>query len=427
MSFDENALKQAEQAQKQAELVQKYAAYEANFVKTFGTIANGHQWGFDQTAVTATRGSVTDSDEKWIIPDDFTNPNPNKEGIYANCARAAAAGTLLADIPNFDFSNYFLQHVEQPKNKNGKKKVGQLQAWDSHANGGQGDWVDCDNFSDGKNNGFFDCLGINSYISQDALHCTTLMTNMGTAKDANNKRFRVGSDSDGWSYNYGFLAYDNSYFLCVEHINFKGELGWWIIRIGEANPDRINNTKYQARVLCEDMGDIGDYDFNDVVFDAIIDKNNNIDIEIVAAGGILPIYIGGEDEEHGGTRVTIGRMANTGEGEFVPYQKIHYPANDDGSPKFASINDIPVYVNPGGSAIPYELVARPSAAPQKICTFLKTKYADEYVRIDNAYKQFAEWVNNAQPTTWSRNMNWWLTDLDLTNNNAAPTIPSGDE
>ena len=41
--------------------------------------------------------------------------------------------------------------------------------------------------------------------------------------------------------------------------------------------------------------------------------------------------------------------------------------------------------------------------------------------------QFAEWVNNAQPTTWSRNMNWWLTDLDLTNNNAAPTIPSGDE
>ena len=415
VAFDENAQKEAEIAKAQAEIAQKYATYQADFVKTFGSIARGHQWGFDQTT---TRGAVTNSDLEWIIPENFRRPRPNAEGVNANTI-AANLDNLYTTLDDFNFNNYWLQHVDKGKHHT---EAGRLQAYDSNANNGQGDWIDVTNFTGGDNpDGEFKCANINSYINNNALQSTTLMTNMGKAIDpVTKKQFRIGSE-DNWSYEYYFLKYNNQTYLCLKHVwtngnGNKSEDCWWIIRIGEAETKVVGN-KFQGRVLCEDMGEIGDYDFNDLVMDVVCDKDNNIDITVVAAGGMLPIYIGGKDAENGGTLVTLGKMTNTGLNENEHLQKIHYDANADGSPRYASIREIPIWVNPGGGeAWAYELKAKPDEAPQKICTFLSTRYPDEYVRIDNAYTGFKNWVNNATPTTWSEHLKWWLVDLDLDNN-----------
>ena len=422
VSFDENAQKQAEQAKKQAQLDQKYASYESNFVKTFGAIAPGHKWGFDQTAVVKSRGSVTNSELSWFIPENFRTPSQNKEGIEANTIRDNMSN-LTTTLPNFNFNNFWLQHVESPDHTQGKsgKGVGQLQAY-SQPDG----WVDVANFTGGMNsNGKFVCEGINVYINNNALHNTTLMANMGTAKEpGTGYQFRYKQDGE-WCYDYYFFNYGGSTFLCLKrYYAKKGETSWWIIRIAEAETG--DETLYRGRVLCEDMGEIGDYDFNDVVFDAEILENNDIEVSVVAAGGILPIYIGGSPEE-GGIKVDLGKMVNTGEHNGVKHQKITFKANRDGSPKFASIHAVPVWVDPGGEAIPYELKAEDGKAPQKICTYKLTAYPDEYIRIDNAYKGFAEWVNTQNPNKWSEHVNWWLIDLDLTNNAHEPVAEDVDE
>ncbi len=406
VAFDENAQKEAKA---QAELQQKFATYESKFVSAFGAIASNHQWGFDQTAVVTTRGAVIESDLEWYIPESFRTPSQNKEGINANTI-AANLNNLTKTLSGFNFNNYWLQHVDKGKHHT---DAGRLQAYDQ-TNG----WVDVTNFTGGDNpNGTFKCDNINSYIGKKSLQSTTLMTNMGTATEpGTGYQFRFGSDNN-WSYDYYFFNYNNSTFLCLKHIWTNGngkkqETCWWIIRIGEAEAI-TNNTKYRGRVMCEDMGSM-DFDFNDVVFDAEIDKNNNIDITVVAAGGTLPIYIGGSPE-NGGVKVTMGEMVNTGENNGVTPQTIHFDAVN-GSPKFASIHAIPVWVDPGGEAIPYELTAESGKSPQKICTYLLTSYPDEYIRIDKAYNNFTEWVNNEDPQKWSNHVNWWLVDLVLSNN-----------
>ena len=404
---------EVQQAKAQAELAKKKAAYQSDFVKTFGPIASGHQWGFDQTR---TRGSVTkDTEHEWFIPEAFRNPTVNKEGIKANTIEDNISN-LKTTLSDFNFNSYLLQHVEKPDHHN---TVGELQAYDNNAK----DWVPVAGFTNSNNpKASFECANMNSYIGHRALSYTTLMANMGANEEPGTKKqFRFKQDGE-WCYDYFFFEYKGSTFLCLKrYYAKKGETSWWIIRICEANIVNTGN-KFEGRVFCEDMGEIGDYDFNDLVMDVVCDKNNNIDITIVAAGGTLPIYIGGQDAEHGGKLVTIGQMANTGKNKMVSTQKMQFAAKADGSAQFASIRDIPIWVNPGGEALPYELEAKPNEAPQKICTFLDTAYPDEYVRIDRAYTDFADWVKTATPDTWSEHLKWWLVDLNLDNNSDTEPI-----
>ena len=63
--------------------------------------------------------------------------------------------------------------------------------------------------------------------------------------------------------------------------------------------------KVRGRIMCEDLGNIGDFDFNDVVFDATIMNDGSINIIIHASGGTLPITVADRP-------VTLGTMMNTG-------------------------------------------------------------------------------------------------------------------
>ena len=164
----------------------------------------------------------------------------------------------------------------------------------------------------------------------------------------------------------------------------------WIVKISPAKQvtEPVDEVKEQGRIFCEDLGTIGDFDFNDVVFDAKLYKSGKIEIDVLAAGGTLPIAVAGED-------ITIGKMSNTGVNNGRPTQHISISAEEATTNGWTSLISIPIVVTRDitdavdGSV---ELTAEEGKAPQKICVPLTTDWVDEYVNINTAYPNFAKWV-----------------------------------
>ncbi|MCH5311720.1 MAG: hypothetical protein J1E57_07190 [Prevotella sp.] len=154
--------------------------------------------------------------------------------------------------------------------------------------------------------------------------------------------------------------------------------------VGKTNEDVIID---QGRVFCEDLGSIGDFDFNDVVFDAYIYKSGKVEITLLAAGGILPITVAGED-----VHALLGEgMVNTGAGPT------HDPVTITTS-GYETINDIPVVVSQtdnAGKNMDILLKTEIGKAPQKICVPVGTKWLKEYKDISDGYSSFKSWVSNS--------------------------------
>ena len=423
VSFDENALKQAA-------VDQKIAEYEAAFVKHFGSIAPGHDWGFNQAKASKTRTSVVSTDEVWFIPDNFFFGEQNKEGI--NCGNLIQAETqnpganpkavFSADL-NIDFSSFWLQHIEQPFG-NAKNQIEELQAWNSKDN----KWETVKNFSRGNNTVDFDIEPTYLYaeLNQSSAN-TTLMTSMGgspynNANDANDpangKRFRLKLSGDNnYSYDYNFLTYTyepkfsvtpgeiTETFLCMHVYTKQGGDTYWGIKIAHADPASVV-LKEAGVIFCEDMGSSGDFDFNDVVFNARMYEDNHIDIEVLASGATLDIAIAG-------TPVNLGaKMANTGVNRGT-IQTFTITAAQASSLGITTLKEIPIEVIDKGSAV-YALQAENGEIPQKVCAPIGTAWVEEYVSIDLAYPQFRQYVNSKEPNRWTSTYVRELVDLNLT-------------
>jgi hypothetical protein len=113
-SFDEGY-------QAKSKALQREAQYQDAFVKAFGPIASGHQWGFDQTAVAGTRAGMAEADDfsGWSVPNDLTS---FKEGSKtAKAIRSAFVNGQGTDNVSLSFTNYWMQHACEPDHKNGQK------------------------------------------------------------------------------------------------------------------------------------------------------------------------------------------------------------------------------------------------------------------------------------------------------------------
>lgn len=176
----------------------------------------------------------------------------------------------------------------------------------------------------------------------------------------------------------------------------------------------------QGRIMCEDLGTIGDFDFNDVVFDAIIYEKDGevtrVEITLLAAGGTMELTIAGQ-EVHNLFGVPVGpteSMINTG---ITRKDYVNFTADV----KYEHLIDIPIVVkgtDNAGNVTYYELTAEMGKAPQKICVPIGTEWCDEYVSIEKAYPTFKDWVEGEDPFDWS-----WIqskvakyVDLILSNN-----------
>ena len=329
-------------------------------------------------------------------------------------------GGILSSLDNFSFDNYFLQHVEKGKGGNVKHDIEYLQAYNSK----NGEWENVTNFKEGDNpNGTFNITADATYFYAPIYKSakgTTLMANMGGNPDANGHLFRLKYKDGTFNYDYGFIvtdAYHKEYHGMMEDESFlafklpaknkNSDPSFWVIRlgVGEKKERPINA---EGRVLCEDMG-ANDFDFNDVVFDAWMYKNGDIEIEILAHGGELDIAVAE-------TPVTLAKMSNTGL-KTVETQKFTIPA-ENGQPKYASIADIPVEVFPGGFAanISFPLEANTGKVPQKVCAPVGTAWPDEYIRISNAYTSFSTWVSQSDPARWTFQTRPRLVNLNLDDN-----------
>ncbi len=178
---------------------------------------------------------------------------------------------------------------------------------------------------------------------------------------------------------------------------------------GEGGSEETDDVTASGRIFCEDLGTIGDFDFNDVVFDAYIYESGKIKIEVLAAGGTLPISVADVD-------VTLGQMKNTGVGK-AGTQSISIDATTAKANGWTTLKAIPVVVShtQGANHVPVELTAEQGKAPQKFCAPINTKWAVEYVNINKAYPGFDAWVTNNAAPDWANPVEEYVY-LNLSNN-----------
>ena len=373
------------------------AKYRAAFVEKFGEISPNHHWGFEDG--TSTRAVAIEHYGNYELPDEIGN-NIGKDFAYT-----FNPATNIVNLITYD--EYFLQHVyKQVGNGNGNThgnesdthhKLLQLQAYNFNTH----DWEDVTNFDGGK-----DVHHMTDVQGKKMTKGVTLMTNMGTPV-AGQPMFRWLGDDNFVCDNYVIKEIDGEYYLGLGYDNDNvTDYDAWIIKIVKA--EGRPNYKDRGRIMCEDLGEIGDFDFNDVVFDATIMNDESINIVILAAGGTLDISVAG-------VPVTLGKMTNTGVNE-AGTQKFTIPAATATANGWTTLRSIPVEVT-GADGVKYQLTADFGEAPGKICTFIGLPWPDEYVDIKDAYNGFETWVRDEQPIEWWKShMSDILTDLDLSNN-----------
>ena len=178
----------------------------------------------------------------------------------------------------------------------------------------------------------------------------------------------------------------------------------YTIAESECNPGFEGNKKkieYAVRIICEDLGASDDFDFNDVVFDALIEGGKTY-IKVLAAGGTLPLTVAGV-EVHGIFNVPVTTMVNTQKDQ-------HYATKTEAQEfvidhAYSSYKDIPVKVGVDKDANPMTeegmitLQAEKGAAPQKIAVSTTFEWCDERQQIETKYTNFKTYVN-ASGTLW---------------------------
>ena len=125
--------------------------------------------------------------------------------------------------------------------------------------------------------------------------------------------------AQGYSGDYPYIDFKGG---CSENnIYTNGKLPSFSIESNECNPGFTGETpdptpQAHVRVIAEDLSvdDNSDFDFNDVVFDVTFDyPAGKTTITLLAAGGTLPLYVGGQ-EVHEKFGVSTKTMVNTGAG-----------------------------------------------------------------------------------------------------------------
>lgn len=180
----------------------------------------------------------------------------------------------------------------------------------------------------------------------------------------------------------------------------------WIVKIvpgeGSTPPD-----VERVRIMCEDLGTAtSDFDYNDIVFDIKFIKNGNVlraDIIIQAAGGTIPLSIGGV-EVHSLFGVSTGTMVNTYPGRHHEYPTqaltVELPkAASEYATAWDAINDLPITVLYRSQ--PITLTVEPGQPAEMIAVPVTTDWADERVPIYNAYPEFVDWIRDSSVTWWT--------------------------
>lgn len=353
------------------EYTAKKQQYETQWRIKFGRIDPNEDWGFGVDSVNVTRATNKEV-HMWnslglIPPAEVTEDEIERVNAYLKDTENLVA------LPILNLSDFWMQQVSSTEY--GKSYLNQLHVLTTSGN---------------------EDLSLDSNGGETK---TVYMENSGSvgfycySSYAGRKiEEYVVVEIDG-SYYVGLEFYDEKEDNGLKTIGGDGIYNDWVIKL---TPVEYPNSK---RIICEDLGTIGDFDFNDVVFD-VCDLGWRDDttegtvrealVTIHAAGGTLPIYIGGV-EVHAALGVEPGVMVNTGapNGVNAPIANFRVRMKED-----VDVTSIPVTVESAEAGF-YTLEAPQGKAPQKICVSTDFQWTTERTDIKDAYESFpsAGWEN----------------------------------
>jgi hypothetical protein len=404
--------------------------YSRSFESRYGTIDSGHTWGFisnsELTAQSAkTRGSYPNGN-MWAS-DGYEAPLPITDAERAAVVEAFRTHTVSNTNPQL--TNFFVQQVY---------KGGWQYALVNHT---EDEYTYPDN-TEGNPNHYM------SSDHMDHLHCGVTTNewdpydhvfdfNYGTSNDYNGCMLMLNSattdfyyhnsvdnidhheyiiltvnwtEPDGTARSGAYVGFD--FYATGENPNQQCERDWkfddWIVKIipGEGEPDTPAPTWY--RIMCEDLGNIYDYDFNDLVFDVYFTENQGTPqytahVRVQAAGGTLPIYLMYDQNEAYEAHHLMGFSetnipVNVNNNRTAGWHDIEIPMDSDNP------NDIDIYVTKTAAENTKETMLLPAAgvdvivskAPQKICipNGTSVRWLRESQQIEWAYPHFSDWVKD---------------------------------
>ena len=371
------------------------AKYEQAFIERFGQPAPNQTWGFGNVTKALTR-AANPNNNQWFDPNQMNLEKPADitEAEKKHVMEWFATHTK-ADETTFDFKNYFVQQVDYSNNE---YKT---------------------NNKDGSE------VTISSYNHMDQIFAN--MNAEGTASDHVNN-FNAGSGSimlmENSETQYGF-GYEESFGTDDKHVannylmaeievpgvgtGYYVGLNYQAKKNGEGinlepdgkYDDRVlkivpAQLKADVRVIAEDLSvnENSDFDFNDVVFDVKFgypqwDKTTII---LQAAGGTLPLYVGGQ-EVHEKFGVSTSTMVNTGDGISKAPVSFVLDSRFDGN-----ANGILVEVEKDGVKIP--ITAQRGKVASKIAVGTDYVWCLERQDIVKKHPNFGKYVTGEVEDIW---------------------------
>jgi len=255
------------------------------------------------------------------------------------------------------------------------------------------------------------------------------VTSAGTEDFAYTESFGLsagdqGTYHDNWvlvRLEWDEVGYDNKtyhregYYLAFDYTTQKngntypadGYYSNWIVKITPAYDSEEHNSP-RRRVMCEDLGNTFDFDFNDVVFDVDYEVNKNDGskkdavITLQASGGTLPIFVGKDPSVVEGAYEAHKLLANSSSTPVnvggVQHEIAIYRIEGVSS---TNPNDLPIYVQTSGNSATNEITLLPTTgkgsklAPQKfLVPNTSTRWLKESQQIEWGYELFDEWVSD---------------------------------
>ena len=388
------------------QVAQIKANYQEAFVKAYGQIQPGHNWGFGVVTTKGITRAVDANANEWgdnyynvpapltaqqikVVTDWFT-ANRNPEGVA------------------IDYTDSFAQQVSSTSYGAGMDYL-TCGADDEHIyNFNKGDEGTYDKVFDGKLTK--ETIGQDYNDRKKAVYYEDKIEHMVSSSTS---RFGYWCSSDSKMY-YDYVIIPGEeispivagrYFVAFDYqqvkadgteiVNKDGYFNDWIISITPG----IKKLSH-ARVIAEDLSatEKGDFDFNDVVFDVYF-ENNSTTITILAAGGTLPLTVAGQEVhklfgvwEEGAEKQ---KMVNTGATGGVTKDPVSFTIN--GNNYGWDAKNIPVVVTKNGQNIALE--AEQGYAPGKIQVEKYYQWCGEREDIGTKYPLFLDYVKD-QNVKW---------------------------
>ena len=392
---------------KYSEQEMKELTYANAFEQAFGTISTTQTWGFNK--FTTTRSAQPNSNQ-WGTNDwdgrykDYPKPADitSEERAKVLAVFNQKGKESYTDLVNW--TNFFVQQVYCGPNG---LKMNELACWDPQG-------YECTIYPNGQPTIVFSNDDIvnnfnNGKYSNNAEQGCMLMFNSSTSQWS----FKTSQSGGERIYDHWRMEeIDGNYYVGLDHEawrqapananeeDFRDYIyNDWIIKIvpgnGQTPPDKV---KEEGMIICEDLGTIGDFDFNDVVFYAKVWESGMTEITLLAAGGTLNLTVAGQ-EVHKAFGVPQTTMVNTEEstGKGATKDPFYFVAEKT----YSRLIDIPVVVstkNNAGNVTSYELSAEMGKAPQKICVPKGFRWCKEYKSLSIAYPGFREWTTGTSDT-----------------------------